>query len=71
MARGWWTLGLESALHEQDGFIGEQEELWQHVLRGSYDTELGDSWDLSLWGDQRFGDEQQATTVGFSLRRRF
>jgi len=70
-ASGWWTLGLESALHESDGFEGDQAELWQHVVRASFDRDLGASWDMSLWGDQRFGDEQQATTVGFSLRRRF
>jgi hypothetical protein len=70
-AQGWWTLGWESALHEQDDFAGAQAELWQHVVRASFDRDLGESWDLSLWGDQRFGDEQQATTVGLSLRRRF
>jgi hypothetical protein len=70
-AHGWWTLALESALHEQQQFEGEQAELWQHSVRASYDRSLGASWDLGFWGDQRFGDEQDATTAGISLRRRF
>ena len=70
-AQGWWTLSWESALHELDDFQGEQSELWQHTLRGSYDRSLGASWDFGVWGDQRFGDEQGATTAGVSLRRRF
>ena len=71
VGRGYWTLGWESGLYEQDGFVGGQEELWQHVLRGTWDRPLGKDWDLSLWGDQRFGDEQEATTIGILLRRSF
>jgi len=69
--KGYWNVGLESALFDQDNFFGEQGELWQHLLRGGYDLGLGARWDLSLWGDQRLGDEQEATTLGLSLRRRF
>lgn len=68
---GTWLVSLESALNEQSDFTGAQAELWQHTARVSYDRDLGEHWDLSLWGDQRFGDEQQATTAGFTLRRRF
>jgi hypothetical protein len=70
-AQGWWTLAWDSSLNEIDDFEGEHSELWQHALRASYDRSFGESWDLGLWGDQRFGDEQGATTAGVSLRRRF
>lgn len=69
--QGFWNLGLESGLFEQDDFFGDQGELWQHLVRGGYDRALGQRWDLSIWGDQRLGDEQGATTLGLSLRRRF
>ena len=55
-------------------FKVEEETLLRRpdgTLFASFDRDLGESWDCSLWGDQRFGDEQQATTVGLSLRRRF
>jgi hypothetical protein len=69
--QGYLTLALDSGLYEQSGFLGEQSELWQHRLRAQLDRDLGRDWDLGLWVDQRFGDELDATQLGFALRRRF
>ena len=68
---GFWTLAWEAAQHEQDGFNGSQAEMLQQVLRASWDGEIGKGWDLSLGLDQRFGDEQGSTSLGFFLQRRF
>lgn len=69
--QGYVTLSLDSGLYEQSGFLGEQSELWQHRLRAQFDRDMGRDWDLGLWLDQRFGDELDATELGFALRRRF
>ncbi|MCP3916702.1 MAG: hypothetical protein GY711_14195, partial [bacterium] len=69
--RGYLAVTWELAKHEQDGFVGTQEDLLQQVLRGSWDTTLGDDWNLSLSADQRFGDEQDSFALGFYLQRRF
>jgi hypothetical protein len=70
-AAGYLTLSIDSGLYESEGFTGEQAELWQHRLRAQLDRDLGRAWALGLWVDQRFGDELDATELGFSLRRRF
>lgn len=68
---GFWTLAYELANHEQDNFNGAQAELLQQAVRASWDGEVGDSWDLSLGLDQRFGDEQGSISLGFWLQKRF
>lgn len=69
--QGYFTLSIDSGLYEQTDFTSEQAELWQHRLRGELDRDLGADWGLGLWLEQRFGDELDATELGFSLRRRF
>ena len=64
-------LGYESAQFEQDGFLGEQGALLQHILRLNLDTKLADNLDLSAEGLQRFGDEQDSLTLGLRLTWRF
>ena len=71
LARGWFSLMLDSGLYEQTGFGDATAELWQHRVRAQLDHDLGSDWDLGLWVDQRFGDDLDATELGFSLRRRF
>lgn len=68
---GWFSLMLDSGLYEQTGFQDVTSELWQHRVRAQLDRALGQDWDLGLWVDQRFGDDLDATELGFSLRRRF
>lgn len=67
---GYFDLTWELAEHAQDGFFGSQSELVQQALRLAWDTNLG-AWDLSLSGEQRFGDEQDSYSLGFFLQRRF
>ncbi len=55
---------------EQKDFTGEQSQLAQHALFGSIDLPLGSRWDLSLFGEQRFGDEQDSYSLGFLLQLR-
>jgi len=51
-------------------FDGDQDDVLQHIVRGSYDTTFGD-WDFSVYAEGRLGDEQDSQTVGFFLQRRF
>ena len=68
--KGFVNFTWEAAEHSQDDFFGAQRDLLQQVIRGAWDTELG-GWDLSLFGEDRFGDEQASYSLGFYLQRRF
>jgi hypothetical protein len=65
------SLGYEYVDYEQKGFLGEQQQLAQQALFGTFDLPLTDSWDLSLLGDKRFGDSQDSWSLGFLLQTRF
>lgn len=62
-----WELGQ----FDQVDFYGTKENLDQHRLRAAWDLDLAKDLDLSLFAENRFGDEQDALTVGFYLQRRF
>ena len=70
-ARGAWTLGYEWVEYDQKGFVGTQETLAHHGIYGTLDLELGERWDLSLFGDRRFGDELDGYSLGFQLSTGF
>ena len=70
-SHGTWTLWYELARNEQADFGGNVDPLAQQVVRGTWDTALGEHWSLSLGGNLYFGDEQDATSLGFWLQRRF
>ncbi|MBL8860095.1 MAG: hypothetical protein JNL28_16415 [Planctomycetes bacterium] len=65
------SLGYEYIDYSQKGFAGVQQTLAQQALFGTLDFRLFESWDLSLIGDKRFGDEQDSYTLGFMLQTRF
>lgn len=67
---GFINFTWEAAEHTQDDFFGDQEDLLQQALRAAWDTDIG-AWDLSLYGEDRFGDEQDSYSLGFYLQRRF
>ena len=67
----YWNVAWEIADYEQDGFGGSQETLLQQDVRIGWDRAFSSGWSLSLTADQRFGDEQDALTLGFFLQRRF
>ena len=54
----------------QEGATGPQADLRHHTLRAGYDWSFGRRWDLSLYLEQRFGDEQDSQAVGFYLQKR-
>lgn len=63
-------LDYDAALYESDGTVGDDDSLLHHAVRGALDLDFGADWDLSLYLEQRFGDEQDAFSVGFFLQRR-
>lgn len=71
LAGGRWRAHLDVGLYEQLGFSGDQEELLQNALLLGWDGSLADGWALSLNGAYRFGDEQDAVSLGFLLQRSF
>jgi hypothetical protein len=64
-------LGYETVRFTQDGFVGTQSELLQHLLRLGVDTRLAEDIELNFDALQRFGDEQDALTLGLRLAWRF
>lgn len=47
------------------------EDLLQHALRGGFELALGARWHLAFYAESRFGDEQDALSLGFLLQRSF
>ncbi|HEX6882995.1 MAG TPA: hypothetical protein VF530_06415 [Planctomycetota bacterium] len=47
------------------------EDLLQHAVRAELELGLGRWWFLALYAETRFGDEQDALSLGFTLQRRF
>ena len=71
LAGGWFQFTYESTETKSDDFFGEQDTLSNHVYRASWDRPLGRDWDFSLSLEQRDGDQEDASTVGFYLQRSF
>jgi len=67
-ARGAVGLSLDSTQFDQDGV---DESLLQHAVRADYELQLGQNWFLALYAEDRFGDEQDALSIGFMLQRSF
>jgi len=67
-ALGTWTLWCELARNDPGNGT---DVLMQELLRGTWDVTLGRSWSLSLNATLQAGDEQDSTSVGFFLQRRF
>jgi hypothetical protein len=68
LERAAYELSLDSTLFEQDGV---DEELLQHAARGGLELTLGSRWFLAVYAESRFGDDQDALSVGLSLSRSF
>jgi hypothetical protein len=65
------SLGYTYVDYAQKDFTGQQSQLAQQALFGSFDFPLSERLDLSLLGERRFGDAQDAYTLGFLLQWRF
>jgi hypothetical protein len=68
---GWLRFTYESTETKSNDFFGAQDTLTNHVYRASWDRPLGQDWDLSLSLEQRDGDQEDASTIGFFLQRSF
>jgi len=63
----------ETASYTNNGFssitTGGSADLLQHRLRGSWDVMLAHGWSLSLYLEQRAGDDQDSQAAGFYLQK--
>ncbi|MCB9903513.1 MAG: hypothetical protein H6831_03815 [Planctomycetes bacterium] len=64
-------LGYDAVQYTQDGFIGGQSRLLQRRIALGLDSRLTDDVDLTADAEQRFGDEQDAYTLGLRINWRF
>jgi len=64
-------IGYDAVRYTQSGFLGEQSNLLQHLLRLGLDSRLTTDLDLTVDAEQRFGDEQNSLTLGLRLNWRF
>lgn len=69
--RGGWGVTWETGTHETAGFFGEQASLDQDRLRLFFDRHTKAGWDLSLYAEQRTGDDRDSLLIGFYLQRGF
>lgn len=65
------SLSWDSSNYEQKKFSGSQRNLLQNSLRAAWDFGIGSDWNFSVFGERRFGDEQDAISLGLFLRRSF
>ncbi|MDF1798304.1 MAG: hypothetical protein P1V81_03940 [Planctomycetota bacterium] len=70
-SRGWLRLSFETLETTNDNFFGEQQTQASDTLRASWDLSLPRDWDLSLSLEERFGDAEDATTLGLFVQKRF
>lgn len=63
-----FDLSWDSTVFDQDGV---DERLLQHAVRGGLEFSLGPRWFLALYAESRFGDDQDALSLGFLLQRSF
>lgn len=68
---GFLNLYWDTTEFHQVDFDGDQEDLLDHRAGLSYDTSVLGKWDVSVFVENRFGDEQDSWSVGFFLQRRF
>lgn len=66
-----FRIGYDAVQYSQDGFIGGQSDLLQHRVAIGLDSRLTDAADLTADAEQRFGDEQNAFTLGLRVNWRF
>ncbi|MFK5954835.1 MAG: hypothetical protein QM477_00140 [Planctomycetota bacterium] len=59
----------ETGDYQNNSFSTPNADLLQHRLRGSWDVSLSDSWSLSLYLEQRAGDQQDSQAAGFYLQK--
>jgi hypothetical protein len=66
--RGSVDLSWDSTSFDQEAV---DEDLLQHAVRGAFELQLSAQWHLAFYAETRFGDEQDALSIGFLLQRSF
>ena len=73
--KGWdsafGTLAYSFTNYDQKSFDGTAATVANQSIFASVDFTLGKSWDLSIYADDRFGDQLDTWDVGLSLQLRF
>ncbi len=59
----------ETANYTNNSFSNSSSDLLQHRLRGSWDVAFSHGWSLSLYLEQRAGDNQDSQSAGFYLQK--
>jgi hypothetical protein len=66
------ALRLDVSATDYDGGALEGTESLSHQrARLGWDMDLGTHWSLSVHAEERFGDQQDSSAIGFYLQRRF
>jgi hypothetical protein len=60
-----------SATDYDGGALAGTESLSHQRARLGWDMDLGTHWSLSVHAEERFGDQQDSSAIGFYLQRRF
>ena len=68
---GAWWLGYELSRARLADAQGQEERQTRHSVRLRWDRSLGRDWSLSVFGEDHFGDDQDALVLGLFLQRRF
>ncbi len=68
---GSWWAGYELSNVSLADAQGAEERQTRHSLRLRWDRTLGRDWSLSVYGEDHFGDDQDALVLGLYLQRRF
>ncbi|HED67070.1 MAG TPA: hypothetical protein ENJ09_16120 [Planctomycetes bacterium] len=68
---GTLRLYWSHSTQDQIDFVGTQSSLGRDSLRASFDATFGRGWDVSTYVERSTGDEQDSTSLGFQLQRRF
>ncbi len=69
--KAFGTLAYSYSNYDQKGFVGSAASIAHESLFGSLDLTLGSSWDLSIYAEDRFGDQLDTWDLGLSLQMRF
>jgi len=65
------TLAYSFTSYDQKGFTGTAATVANQSIFASIDLPVGKAWDLSIYGDRRFGDELDTWDLGLGLQMRF
>lgn len=64
---GSFGIGYDFGAAQSDFASGLDERSRQHILRASWDADLGRSWNLGAYVEHRFGTRQDTYLIGFLL----